>query len=347
MDLTQQDPIIAHMNLARGFRGGERQTELLIRGLAARGIRQRLIARRSEPLCERLQGTERLEVAGVSTLLAAGRAARGAPLIHVHDGRAIQAAALSRILYRNRYVVTRRVDNPIRSNPATHWMYARASALVALSGAIAREMREFDSRLQPEVIPSAWNPVAPDPQRTEALRSSYAGAFTVGHIGALDQTHKGQLAIIAAARTLPHVLFVLVGSGRDEALFREAASGLDNVRFTGQVDDVASHLASFDLFAFPSLHEGLGSILLDALRLGVPVIASDVGGIPDIIHDDVNGILIPPGDSQALAAAIDRMAGDSDLRRRYAAAGKATAEGYSPDAMTERYLDLYRRLLTG
>ncbi|MEJ2603969.1 MAG: glycosyltransferase family 4 protein [Gammaproteobacteria bacterium] len=333
------------MNLARGFRGGERQTELLIQGLAQHGIRQRLIARRSEPLCERLRGTPDLDVAPVSTIAEAARRARPAALIHVHDGRSIQSAALAHALFGLPYIVTRRVDNPIRSNPFTRWMYSRASALIALSEAIAHQLRAFDARLQPEIIPSAWNPIDPDPEQLKALRSSYRGAFVVGNVGALDQAHKGQLAIIAAARSLPQMLFVLVGSGRDEALLREAAAGLGNVRFTGQVEDVASHLASFDIFAFPSLHEGLGSILLDALRLGVPIVASDVGGIPDIITDEVNGLLIPPGDGRALSAAIERLERETDLRQRLTTAGRRTAEAYSPDAMTEGYAGVYQRIL--
>ncbi|WP_405228013.1 glycosyltransferase family 4 protein [Lentisalinibacter sediminis] len=346
MDSALKHLKIAHINLARGFRGGERQTELLIRALAKRKIRQKLIARRSQPLCERLRDIDSLDVAEVSTIFGACHESRLASLIHVHDGRSIQAAALSKTLFNTPYIVTRRVDNPIRSNFLTRRMYVRASALVALSNAIVEQIRRFDTRLQPEVIPSAWNPVEPDPRRTHGLRSSYGGAFTVGNVGALDQAHKGQMAIISAARALPDVLFVLVGSGRDETLFREAASGLENVRFAGQVDNVASYLASFDIFAFPSLHEGLGSILLDALRLGVPVVASDVGGIPDIITDDVNGMLIPAGDAESLTAAVERLAGHPELRQRYAEAGKAAAEAYSPDAMTSRYMDLYRRVLS-
>ena len=114
------------------------------------------------------------------------------------------------------------------------------------------------------------------------------GKFLVGHVGALDNGQKGQEFIIAAARELershPDVHFMLVGGGDDEAMLRSAAAGLSNLTFTGFVDNVGDYLAAFDVFILPSNREGIGSILLDAMEQGLPVIASRVGGVPDIVH---------------------------------------------------------------
>ena len=122
------------------------------------------------------------------------------------------------------------------------------------------------------------------------------------------------------------------------------AEGLVNVHFTGQVEDVASHLASFDLFAFPSLFEGLGSILLDAMALELPIVASRTGGIPDIIRDEENGLLVPTGDADALGAAIDRLLDDTDLQARFAAHNRKAIENYRVARMADRYAALYTEL---
>src|SRR5699024_11792559 len=177
----------------------------------------------------------------------------------------------------------------------------------------------------------------------------WGGEFIVGQIGALDDSHKGQQYLLAAARILlaedPGWRFVIVGGGKDEAMLRQAASGLlPRVLFTGHVDNVGDHLAAFDALAYPSLHEGLGSTLLDAMHAGLPIVASDVDGIPDIVTHGQEGLLTPPADGDALAAALRQLRAEPALAARLAAAGQARARDYTPAVMAERYLAWYRTL---
>ena len=135
---------------------------------------------------------------------------------------------------------------------------------------------------------------------------------------------------------------MLVGGGADEAMLKTAAKGLDNVVFTGFVDNVGDHLAAFDVFILPSNKEGIGAILLDAMDLGLPVVASRVGGLPEIVHDGENGILIEPQRPDQLEVAILSLADSPETRRRYGEHGRELAKGYSASAMAEKYLALYR-----
>lgn len=242
-------------------------------------------------------------------------------------------------------MITRRVVRPLGNNPVTRRIYASASALVGISTSIAGALADYTAGSNPRVIPSAVTPISPDGATVRTLRERYGPSPIVGHVGALIGYQKGQPLIIDAARTRPGVQFVFVGSGPDEAALRAQAEGLTNVHFTGQVDDVASHLASFDLFAFPSLFEGLGSILLDAMALELPIVASRTGGIPDIIKDDENGLLVPPGDAAALGKAIDRLLGDADLQARFAEHNRTAIEDYSVARMADRYAALYAELI--
>jgi glycosyltransferase involved in cell wall biosynthesis len=342
--------LIAHINLARGFRGGERQTEILVRELARGSWRQRLVARSREPLIGSLASVNGVQLAPVhNNALAAAHALSGADVVHVHEARALQAAYLHWLRSRRPYVVTRRVQK----KPSNHWlnraMYRRAARVVAVSRAIAESLEALDSRLQVTVIPDAASGFAVDPTRVASLRANWGGNFVVGHVGALVDSHKGQSQIIAVARMLrfaaPDLRFVLVGGGVDEAMLRTSADGLDNVHFTGQVADVGNYLAAFDVFIYPSRHEGLGSVLLDAMQFGLPVVATTVGGIPELVERGVNGLLCPPDDIPRLSAAITQLQADAGLRERMASSNRARARLFSPEHMTAGYVRIYEEIL--
>jgi len=341
--------LLGHINLAHTFRGGERQTELLIRGLAAHLPRQRAVVRADRPLAERLAGIPGVTVCEVRGRLAAARAARGCTLLHAHETGGAQAALVRHLLSGTPYVITRRVDKRPKSDPFTRAMYANAAAVAGLSSAVVRCMRGYDPSLELRKIPSAASGMASDPAWVAAFRARFPGKFLVGHVAALDIEHKGQLTLVRAAakleRNYPEIHFVVVGSGRDEERLRRAAAPLSNMSFTGWVDNVADHLAAFDLFAFPSRHEGLGSILIDAMQFGLPIVATSVGGIPDLVVDGENGVLIAEDDADALAAAVARLFSDAALRDAIARANRLRARDYRPEIMTARYLELYRELL--
>ncbi len=342
-------PLVCHINLARGYRGGERQTELLVRGLADAGYRQILVARGGEPLAAGVSDVRGLEVRSVSGLGGAVLAAGGARLVHAHDGRSVHAAYGRALLSRVPYVITRRVDNPLRDSSFTRRVYRHAAAVVVLSSAIARVVADWQPGVSTVVIPSAHSRLPVDEARVADLRRDYANRFLVGHVGALDHSHKGQSDLIAAAKRLagqvPDLAVMLVGSGRDEARFRDEAAEAGNVTLAGQVDNVGDYLAAFDLFAFPSLREGLGSVLLDAMDAGLPVVATRAGGIPDIVEHEVNGLLVPPADADALACAILRLHDDAPLRDRLSAAARETAARFDAARMVDRYRQLYASLL--
>ena len=207
---------------------------------------------------------------------------------------------------------TIRGNRRVQAGPKHSWitraMYKRADEIIILSEAIRKSMMALDSGLVIGLIPDASSELQSDAQTVNELRARFGGGLIAGHVGALDDAHKGQMQIIEMAKRLqvdaPDLSFVLVGGGRDEALLKSAASGLNNFHFAGQVDNVGDYLAAFDVFLYPSRHEGLGSSMLDALQFGLPVVATMAGGIPEIIEDKVNGYLCEVGDTEALCDAM-------------------------------------------
>lgn len=346
---------IAHVNMSRGFRGGERQTELLIRELAHADVRQVLVARRHEPLAERVKDVA-VEVRAVSRgRFVVMKATLGADLVHVHEGRSVYAAYLRSLRSRTPYILTRRIDNPIGDHWLAHKVYRRAAFVVAVAPQVAEVVSAYDPSIRLRVIYSAASGLSVDAARSAAIRGADGadGAdpakLLVGHVGALDNKQKGQQIIIQVARELqethPNIRFLLVGGGADEAMLRKSAEGLRNLAFTGFVDNVGDYLAAFDVFILPSNREGIGSILFDAMEQRLPIIASRVGGIPGIVRDGENGILIDPARPDQLKAALLRLHDQPELRRDFGMNGEQIARNYTAEIMGKHYLGLYRSVL--
>jgi glycogen(starch) synthase len=165
---------------------------------------------------------------------------------------------------------------------------------------------------------------------------------------------KGVSTLVAAAGLLedPSALVLLVGDGPErKALEKEARRiGVDDrVRFEGFVahERLPALLAHAELLVLPSLYEELGTVLLEAMQAGLPIVASQTGGIPEVIEDGVNGMLVPPGDPEALARAIDRLLADRDLARRLSEGARERGKDYDWEVLAERVLRVYRGVTAG
>lgn len=342
---------VTHVNLSKAFRGGERQTLELMLALGE-AVHSRCIVRRHGAFHARLSGVPGVTVVPVANSLPAALCASGAAdLVHVHDGRTVPVGALRSALSGTPWLVTRRVLRTPGSNAATRWCYGRAGAIVAVSAAVAQAMRAYDPRLPLRTIHDCVPRLQADPGVSARLREEAGGGFLVGHVGALEDANKGQRVLLDAARLValrdPGIRFLLVGDGRDEYALRALAADLPNVRFAGRVDNVADYYAAMDVFAYPSRYEALGSAILEAMSFGVPVVASRVGGIPEIVRDAVDGFLVPVNDPHALAARILELAGDAALRRRLGVEARARTGAFSAHDMARRYLALYDELVSG
>ncbi|MGD8324414.1 MAG: glycosyltransferase family 4 protein [Gammaproteobacteria bacterium] len=341
--------VVCHINVARGYRGGERQTELLIRELAKRGISQALICRRSEPLSRRLRDID-LEIRQVSghfpgVAFVCGRA----EILHVHEGRSVYAAWLRHCFAGTPYVITRRVNNPIREHRWAHKTYRAAAKVACVAPQVAEIVRAWDPAVDVAVVHSGSSGLEPNSETVRAIRAQWPDKFLIGHVGALDNAQKGQEYLLEVARICEHqhpeLHFLFVGGGDDERVLRELAGDLGNVTFTGFVDNVGDYLGAFDLFVLPSNREGIGSILFDAMEQRLAIVASRVGGVPDIVRHNENGLLIDSASPEQLLEAIIRLYGDAPMRKRLGEAGMRIAADFTASAMCEKYIAIYSETL--
>jgi glycosyltransferase involved in cell wall biosynthesis len=152
-------------------------------------------------------------------------------------------------------------------------------------------------------------------------------------------------ALVRAAAPQAHLVVVGGGPERDGLLAKARRLGLDGcVTFAGLRRDVADLLAAFDVVAVPSLNEGMGKAAVEAMAAGLPVVASAVSGLREVVRDGETGILVPPADPGRLADAILQLLRDPVLRVRMGAAGRARAESYSVARMVDALAALYRDL---
>ena len=341
---------LCHANLARSYFGGERQTELLVRELGRRGIPQRLVVCKESGLAERCADVPNLEVRVVarSGILAA-LAMRGSGLVHVHDGRAIYSALLASLMFAIPYIVTRRVvtGKPIARARAV--AYNRAARVVAISKATEKDLRTGGLRSDPVLVSSVAAELPVEPESAAAIRSERPGKTLIGHAGLLHHRAKGQSTIIEVARiaaeTHPEWHFLLCGEGPHREKFEQEIGDLENIELVGWVDNLGDYLEAFDLFVFPSPKEALGSVLLDAMQFGLPIIASNVGGIPELVEDGVNGRLVEPENVGQLYAAIEAVLTNPDDMAAIGARNVEKSRRYSATHMADAYETLYHEIV--
>jgi len=224
-------------------------------------------------------------------------------------------------------------------------------AFVAVSettAAQAREQRDCPpARLR--VIPNGirLGRFRPDPAVRAAVRAELgipADAWVVGTVGRIDEfKNQGLLVDAAAARLSERYRVVIVGDGpmREELARRAPAF----VTLTGRRMDVDRLLPAFDVFALTSKSEGLPLVVPEAMAAGLPVIATAVGGLPDVVDDGVTGYVVPV-DAIAVTAALDRLAGDHPGARAMGARAREVALArYAADRMLDDYLALYASVL--
>lgn len=153
--------------------------------------------------------------------------------------------------------------------------------------------------------------------------------------------------LLRATRAVPgRVRLVVIGDGPERPALEKLAAELPHrVEFTGSVpsEERDARLASADVFVLTSLHEAFGLVLLEAMRAGLAVVASDCGGPRDVVSDSETGFLVPVGDEGMLAGRLAKLAADRSLRERMGTAGRAAAQRFAPARIAERYVEVYER----
>lgn len=357
---------VLHLNTERGWRGGERQTLWLAQALARLGHQSFVAGRPDQPLVQRARErglpVVRCEPLAEYDPLAARRLRRmlrrlQIDVVHAHTAHAVALAALATLRTTVPFVASRRVDFHLSNNPVSRWKYARATAIIAISDAV-RDILVSDGvpRERIDVVNSGVDlsrTIAPASAETLAALAIPAGAPLAVQVAQfVGHKHPENFvrAVAVARRTVPALHGLMVGDGPlrpevERAIAEEGQEGF--VHLAGYRTDADQLMASATVAMLSSREEGMGSVLLDALAFGKPVVATRAGGIPEVVEHERSGLLAPVEDAEALGAALARVVSDAGLAARLAAGALARADRFSMVNTAAGTLAVYRRLLAG
>jgi glycosyltransferase involved in cell wall biosynthesis len=356
-----------HIDTARTWRGGQNQVLLTVLGMRALGHRAMLVAHAEGELRQRArEGLELIALAPRTEmdLSAAWRLSRlikqlGPDVVHAHDPHGVAMAALalsmSTQLAKPPLVAARRVDFHLKGNALSRWKYRQVDCFICASEAVRRmlvadgvpaaravtvhegiDLGHVDAAPAADLHADLWLP---------------HGSPIVGNVAALVP-HKGQRHLIEAAAIVvtrvPDARFVIAGEGELRPVLERQIKEHHlekHVFLAGFRPDILSVHKGFDIFVMSSVTEGLGTSLLDAMACGKPIVATTAGGMPEVVEDGATGLLVPPRDHQAMAAAIVTLLTSPDLRARMGAAGLARVRArFSVGRKVQDTLEIYRRV---
>ena len=356
---------ILHVEAGKHLYGGARQVLYIVEGLAARGVDNLLACPAGSEMSRQQPAGARvlpMKMGGDGDIGLAFRLARliraeQPDLVHLHSRRGADTwGGLAARLAGVPCVLSRRVDNP-ESRWAVALKYRLYDHVITISEGIRQVL--LSEGLAPQKVSCVRSAVDATPYLPPVDRAAFRAEFglppdaLVAGVVAQLIPRKGHRYLLSALPGLlerhPNLQVLIFGQGPLEAELRaevESRNLAAAVRFTGFRHDLPRWLGGLNMLIHPADMEGLGVSLLQASAAGVPIVTSRAGGLPEAVQDGVTGILCPPGDVAALAAAIDRLAGDAALRARFGAAGRARilAE-FSIDAMVDGNLAIYRQVL--
>jgi glycosyltransferase involved in cell wall biosynthesis len=221
-------------------------------------------------------------------------------------------------------------------------IFARCSGLIALSESW-RQYYVRELELPGERVVVMWNPIKwREPSQPIVDDDREVRAVFLGRLG----ERKGVPTLLAAAARLSGRWSLTLAGDGDESGMIELARRLGvegPARVRGWIDSAARDalLHDSDIFVLPSTHEGLPAALLEAMSFGLAVVTTPVGGIPEVVQSEVNGLLVPPGDERALAGALQRLIDDAGLRKQLGDRGKSSVEHLRIEKYWEALREFY------
>lgn len=239
---------------------------------------------------------------------------------------------------------------------ADRWMAERADRVLTVSNAARDYMRDVDGITREiDVVHLGFDfeRLSPNDDQRQCVRAEFGfddDDIVIGYVANFAKG-KGHVQLIEAfaeiLNKVPTAKLILAGRGD----FREATQAAAKIEpgkivFAGWRSDISACLNSMDIFVQPSLSEAFSQVIMEALGVGLPVIATKVGGVAEVIENGVNGVLIEPGDASRIAHEVIRLAHDAKLRRRMGKAGREkVAESFTAEQMVERQAALYKNWL--
>lgn len=363
---------VLHLSSERSWRGGEQQIAYLAEALQQQSVKVMVACRQGssfEEYCKKNNITYKslpfrnsLDVYSAWQVKQLCR--RWQPdILHIHSSKSHSIAWLASLLGNNiPLVLSRRVAFPIRQSSLNTKKYnhPQLRKVICITEAVKKKVLPllFDPS-QAVVIHSGIDLSHYPPQPvTNYLKEHFqlpANSFLVGTIAAFTKEKDYSTFLLTAEKVIKNackqkqeIYFIAMGEGSEKPAM-EALAKKRHIRsrliFTGFIPEAKNHLQELDLFLFTSTNEGLGTSLLDAFASKVPVVATDAGGIPEIVRHEETGLLAPVGDSSLLAHHIQRLWQDTQFRNQLVQNAFRFVQGFDKNITAQKTLMVYRNIL--
>ena len=280
-------------------------------------------------------------------------------LIHAHNATAWFYGTWASILSGVSLVYTehdRSFPTPLRLKYFHYFFGKYATTVIAVSKAVKENLEKYEHIKNVKVIYNGIDPDLFKPASIEEkiLKKRELGLnkndFVLGNVGRMDYW-KNQRILIEILPDLkkisPQIKLILVGRGEEEGNLKKLAikKGVKNdVIFLGQRSDVNQILKAFDIFVFPSLTEGLPLVVIEAMATGLPIVASHVGGIPELVVNGETGFLVSPTSKEEIKEAIIKLLNNPELRKEMGQIARKRFEThFSLSQMVQKYMEVYEK----
>ncbi len=357
---------VLHIDCSRDWRGGQQQASYLVKAMTAQGFHTAMACPSASPLADfcisnaikhiPFQIKSEFDL-GAAFKLAQFCRQNDFQILHAHDAHALAAATMAKLFVRDLIVIAaRRVDFHVKKPIIGAYKYSnrRVNHIITVSEKIRSIL--IEDGVPPKKITTVHSGIDIDKFKriqNSTIRRDYkipADHFLVGTVAAIAG-HKDYPTLLRAAQIVTsqdeQISFIAVGKGPDEDKIKSLANEL-NVRrfvFTGFRPNVGQFLKSFDAFVLSSKTEGLGTSLLDAQAVGLPIVATIAGGIPEIVHDGVNGFLVPIRNPEALAEKILQLKNDKAVQRRFSKNALKQVQNFDVSETVRKTINVYQSCL--
>jgi len=354
-------PRVLHIDTGRTWRGGQQQALYLYQSMLDQGFATNICVPSASAFSEKLKNLNlphfELPLRSEFDIPSAYKIAKiakefGYNIFHCHCSHSLSIAVISTLFNSNvKIVVSRRVDFPVKLTFFNRWKYLnkRVTKIVCISDAICNVL--LDCGFPKNRLTTIRSGIDLSKFKNSdglPIRNKFPNKIIVGTIAAFAG-HKNYPLLLDVAFLLKDkpIAFVAVGDGLLLEQMKKIAAerSLENFHFEGYRTNIGNYLKAFDIFALVSKKEGLGTSLLDAMSVGLPIIATAVGGIPEAVRNNENGFLVQPDNPVELAEYLRLLADNADLRHRFGKRSLEIVKDFDIDKTVKANINLYYEIL--
>lgn len=337
---------IIHVCMSKEYGEIENQIEEIIKNLDSDHNEQYLVTAQGVTFGNGLRSISLEKITVLNSFFGHGNFT-DADVIHAHDPNALAWAYRHSKKHKIPFIATWRTLKAPKPNETR--VLKHASLILAISRAVQKRLESLEIN-RVKIVPDPYLPIKPNAIEITHLRAEFNEAFVIGCICDINDKLHGLRYLIDAARELkreiPALAYVILGEGPDLETLQEETKDMENIHWISDTKKISEYLSIMNVFCYPTLYEPFGNTLLRTMQYQVPIIASQVGGIVDILQNRSSALLVPPRRPGLIADAIRTMYREVGIRNSIARDAYNRLKNFSPKRIGGMHEVVYKYIIT-